>query len=129
MTFWTSDSTPGHAGYLVALTPRADVGRVAMQVLIGDDEWRPLGSADVDHEGAYLRVVQVGCTCGWRSSRVEAPISARWWPQGIDVADWFDEQMRKLWVSHARATVFTQHETDRLMRIAGAESPFSQGEE
>jgi hypothetical protein len=98
---WGNDSAPGHEGYLVGLLECDDVRRRG-------DGFRELTIHD-DAEaakGIFLRWVQVGCACGWRSPRREAPIGACWWSAYVDAPEWFEEECRIIWRAHAIATAF-----------------------
>jgi hypothetical protein len=66
MARWTAHLgavTPEHEGFFVALAlaglPR---GRALARIQLGDP----------------VELVQVGCSCGWRSARFRAPPGARW---------------------------------------------------
>jgi len=98
---WTSELIAGHAGYLVGLVP-ATIGNFT----IADDAWRPLRRGD-DAIG-YLRVIQVGCSCGWRSERLEAPIGTGWRHAAVEVSEFHEAEYRKIWRAHAIATVFAK---------------------
>ena len=109
MTPWTTDGADGHAGYLIGLLPCEDPRR-------REDGYRELGFHDdaVAVTGIFLRWVQVGCTCGWRSPRMDAPIGACWWPAYVDAPEHFQEACRKDWRAHAIATVFRAQEMERV---------------
>ncbi len=101
---WSNELTPGHDGYLLGLVPQR--GSSVSKITV--DAWRPLSGEDV--EVLYLRVVQVGCTCGWRSPRMEAPIGACWQLDHVRASDWFLEDCRIIWRAHAIATVYADRE-------------------
>jgi len=111
---WSHDATPGHEGYLVGLVPRVRGDHPNLE----DDAWRPLtrGDSEAAASGIYLYVVQVGCTCGWRSSRLDAPIGACWWPHLVDVSAHFAERCRTIWRAHAIATVFADREVSSTVQ-------------
>jgi len=77
-------------------------------VTITDDSWRPLTPGD-DAIG-YLRVVQVGCSCGWRSERVDAPIGTGWRQATVHVSEWFERECRLIWRTHAIVTTAAKEE-------------------
>jgi hypothetical protein len=95
---WSNELTPGHAGYLVGLKACDDARRRV-------DGYRELTAADDDDTGP-VALVQVGCACGWRSSRLEGAISVCWWAGSLHASDWFLEECRIAWRAHAIATVF-----------------------
>lgn len=115
---WIRDDTPGHEGDLLGLVVvdyarRADGAYAGEFTLRYGDPYRELhGATDGPSTlwyGRYLSVVQLGCTCGWRSERLEAPTSACW--RGyVDALPWFQEQCRNLWAAHAKGTVFGAQE-------------------
>ncbi len=103
---WMHDTAPGHEGYLVGLLPCDDARRRG-------DGFRELTIHDDAEaaQGIFLRWVQVGCACGWRSPRMDAPIDASWWPAHVATSAWFEEQCRVIWRAHAIATVFADQES------------------
>lgn len=108
---WTLDGVPGHEGDLLGLAP------VLGEPTRYGDPYRELhpafdGPSSLWY-GRYLQVVQLGCTCGWRSPRIEAPTSACW--QGrVEALAWFQDQCRKQWEAHAIATHFGDQEAARV---------------
>jgi len=92
--------TPGHEGTLIGL----------VKVPAGDqpsrfgDAFRELTEADAGP--LYPAGVQVGCTCGWRSERLDVPIDCCWTAAALETSEWFDARGRNLWRAHAIATVF-----------------------
>jgi hypothetical protein len=88
---WSTESAPGCEGYLVAIEP------------VPGHEWRyrELTHADDGHRGEVrLTRVQVGCECGWRSPRIDAPIGTNWYPSSVEAPAWFEEDARKRWHEH-----------------------------
>jgi hypothetical protein len=99
---WSNELTPGHEGYLVGLKACEDK-RARM------DGYRELTPMD-DEDTGPVAIVQVGCTCGWRSPRQDGAISASWWGGMMHASDWFLEECRKTWRAHAIATVYADRE-------------------
>ena len=92
---WLDEEEPGHEGYLVGLVP-----------LEGSDfRWRELTSfQERDKEPLErVRMVQVGCECGWRSPRIHAPLFTEWFPYVVSAPDWFDEVARMIWKEHIQS--------------------------
>ena len=89
-----------HEGYLVGVVPRR-----------GPDSWlyRELSSAngDDDRREIPLRFVQVGCDCGWRSPRIEAPMGTHYWPSYVEAPEWFEDDCRKRWREHVKRETLT----------------------
>lgn len=82
---WCSDS-PEHEGYLVGL------------VKDGGYRWRELHAEDggiVD-----LKMVQVGCECGWRSGRIATPYDTSFTPSIVCTSPEFEELGHRLWLDH-----------------------------
>ncbi len=102
---WFLDSLPGHEGALLGLLPCEDARRRA-------DWYRELTPHDAElaKHGIFLDQVQVGCECGWRSPRMDAPIGACYWPSYVDAPEWFTDQARTIWRAHAIATEFAKQE-------------------
>lgn len=98
---WTNDAAPGHEGHLVGLLACDDARRRGdgfRELTIHDDR--------AATKGIFLRWVQVGCDCGWRSPRLDAPIGACWWSAYVDAPEWFEEECRVIWRAHAIVTAF-----------------------
>lgn len=101
---WFNDFAPRHEGYLI--------GVVSGQNERGSIAFRELGADDSDKSA--LRIVQVGCDCGWRSQRLRAPYGTAY--HGFVMlppheCDGYDEKLlgrkpfetvcRELWREHA----------------------------
>lgn len=68
---WFNDQAPRHEGYLVGLrTITTEGGSVGFRALESED--------DDGRQELPLRIVQVGCDCGWRSQRLRAPFGTMW---------------------------------------------------
>lgn len=96
---WFIEDKPHHEGYLVGLV-REERG--------GWTYWRELAyPADQHRAEGDITTVQVGCECGWRSSRLVAPALTKWAPHVVvlepDLRSHreFEEQARALWNRHA----------------------------
>lgn len=44
----------------------------------GSIRFRELGPEDDDGREVPVRIIQVGCDCGWRSQRLRAPLGTTW---------------------------------------------------
>jgi len=109
---WTNDAAPEHEGSLVGLRACDDARRRGdgfRELTIHDD-------ADAA-KGIFLRWVQVGCACGWRSPRLEAPIGACWWSAYVDAPEWFEEECRMIWRAHAMTTAVTDRVDRRALEL------------
>jgi hypothetical protein len=63
---WFNDQAPRHGGYIIGVRAITTEG--------GSIRFRALGAQDDDGRRELpLRIVQVGCDCGWRSQRLRAP--------------------------------------------------------
>ena len=105
---WLLDDTDGHEGSLIGLVACPDARRRG-------DGFRELTAFDDEDAaaGIYLQWLQVGCTCGWRSPRMEAPIGACWWPGHVETTTWYEAQARTIWRAHAIATTFANRERQK----------------
>jgi hypothetical protein len=101
---WLNDRAPRHEGYLVGIRTVTTEG--------GSTKFRELENADDDGREHPLSIVQVGCDCGWRSSRLKAPYGTRWMgrvelprdEQERETASArkpFETTCRELWREHA----------------------------
>lgn len=100
-----------HEGYFVGLLP-------AMNADNSKSDWRfrELSSAAGDDPGATdwpLRSVQVGCECGWRSPRLEAPVGTVWVPFSVFAPEWFEDEARVYWREHVKL----EAERNRTTRV------------
>jgi hypothetical protein len=103
---WVLDGIPDHVGELLGLVPSTGPLR------FGDAyrELEPVTDGSLSpHYGQYLQIVQLGCSCGWRSSRMEAPTSACWRGH-VDALAWFQDQCRRQWAAHAIDTTFSDQD-------------------
>ena len=100
---WSNELTPGHTGYLVGLVPRSH-----LTPSLTEDHWHALTLGD--DAGVTLRALQVGCSCGWRSSRIDAPIGTWWWQGAVQVTEYHEAEYRTIWRAHAIATVYAKEE-------------------
>lgn len=82
---WCDDSGT-HEGYIVGLV--RDGYR-----------WRELTSAD-DADIADLKMLQIGCDCGWRSPRIAAPHLTNYMPCIVLTSPEFEELAHRLWHEH-----------------------------
>lgn len=82
-----------HEGYIVAQVKE-------------DGDWRDLGRGDEDRkdEGSFGLMLQVACTCGWRSQRQTPPLCTRWGAYYVsfrgDDEDAFRDAAAELWDRH-----------------------------
>jgi hypothetical protein len=68
---WFNEQAPRHEGYIIGLRP--------VTTEAGSIDFRALGDEDDDGRTEVpLRIVQVGCDCGWRSQRLRAPLGTTW---------------------------------------------------
>jgi hypothetical protein len=68
---WFNEQAPRHAGYMVGIRAITTEG--------GSIGFRSLRDEDDDGRTEIpLRIVQVGCDCGWRSQRLRAPLGTTW---------------------------------------------------
>jgi hypothetical protein len=81
---WINDDAPHHEGYLVGLR---------------EDDWRYIELGTNDPEQA-VKVVQVGCDCGWRSPRLDAPNGTKFWPSIVVAPENFEDFALSLWKEH-----------------------------
>lgn len=86
---WFHPDRPGHEGFLVALVPDGSGGH------------RELGYRSSDEERRPVDLVQVGCECGWRSARMQAPDGTEYAPYIVHAPEAFEEACKKLWTHHA----------------------------
>lgn len=94
---WFRDEQPGHEGFMVGLVPAVNKdGRES------DWRFRELNAQD-DGETTerQVRVVQVGCSCGWRSSYLSPPRGTVWFPYCVSTpSDAFEDEVRRIWNEH-----------------------------
>lgn len=91
---WLRDDKPGHEGYVVGLV-RSDAG------------WRELGGTE-DGPDRPLTYVQVGCDCGWRSSRLRAPFGTTWMPSIVCLPrEAHEDRAYAIWDEHMRSAAHT----------------------
>lgn len=100
MGWWNPDLDPNneHEGYIVALVPATNPDGTA-----SDWRYRELSGEASDHPGPHdrpLHTVQVGCPCGWRSPRLDAPSGSVWVPFAVFAPEWFEDRCRELWKEH-----------------------------
>ena len=94
---WINEDMPEHEGYPVALEQRTGSGLDSdwVQVCYPDDTRRP------------IKVVQMGCSCGWRSARYRAPHGSDWSPFIVSfpfpIGPEFEDELAELWREHIRA--------------------------
>jgi hypothetical protein len=87
---WFRDDAVGHEGYVVA-------------VVASGPEFRELRYPH-DTASQPVRVIQVACSCGWRSQRLEAPPGTRYEPFVVEFTREDDrEAMAEVWDSHAKS--------------------------
>ncbi|NDD30629.1 MAG: hypothetical protein EB084_20405 [Proteobacteria bacterium] len=75
--------------------------------MVKDDHglWRELGYPR-DDRAQSVRSLQVACTCGWRSPRLEAPPRTRYEPFTVELErDEDREKLADLWEAHVRELV------------------------
>lgn len=87
-----------HEGYLVGLVPAVD-----KDGSLSTWRYRELSAAGGDDPGRQdmpLKTVQVGCECGWRSSRITAPPTTVWVPFSVFAPQSFEDECRELWREH-----------------------------
>lgn len=82
---WCSDSAPEHEGYLLA---------------IRKDDWRWVELHSEDGNVDRVHYVQVGCECGWRSSRIAAPMGTTFMPSSVLASPAMEELGHRLWLEH-----------------------------
>jgi hypothetical protein len=87
---WIHEDHPGHEGYVVGLSTR------------GGGVYRELGYAYSDTRPVPQTVeyVCVGCDCGWRSPRLQAPTGTRYEPFCVTLSEAAEERARHLWKEH-----------------------------
>ncbi|MBV8979289.1 MAG: hypothetical protein JO086_00135 [Acidimicrobiia bacterium] len=109
---WFSSDHPGHEGYVVGLVPRSEWA------------WRELTTGD---DGEHpLRMIAVGCDCGWRSPRLYAPPGTRWSPYIVDLPTKTDDERayRIWWHGHienageVEPAPTLREEADRIHEVA-----------
>lgn len=102
---WFNERAPRHEGYVIGIGSGTNER--------GSTVFRELGSDD-DGQKLELRIVQVGCDCGWRSQRLRAPCGTTWdqWVEfprtecdgndaGLSGRKPFETLCRDLWRDHA----------------------------
>lgn len=91
---WIHEDSPGHEGYVVGLVPEVRPGGYA--------RWHELGyPGDEYPQPVRVRVIQIGCDCGWRSQRFVAPAGAEWHPFRVSLNDKVVEaDAESLWLQH-----------------------------
>jgi hypothetical protein len=67
---WFNDEAPRHEGFMQAV--RAGTNER------GSITFRELDDEDAREGAVGVRIVQVGCDCGWRSQRLRAPHGTTW---------------------------------------------------
>jgi hypothetical protein len=94
---WINETAPEHEGWLVGLVPATNPDGT-----ISDWRYHELWSSAGDdlRMEIPLRVVQVGCDCGWRSPRLQAPDGTHYWPSYVHAPEWFEDACRLLWREH-----------------------------
>jgi hypothetical protein len=92
---WLHDRAPGHEGYVVALVEEMRPG--------GYSRWVELAYPDeLAKRVVPVRMIQVGCECGWRSRRFRAPSGTTWSPFSVTLEDKEAEaEACALWERHA----------------------------
>lgn len=116
---WTRPDTPGHAGTLLGLVHDPDPAHRRY----GDEGYRelsPVRDGPVPFTlryGRALDVVQIGCSCGWRSERLLPPTEAEasWWGE-VRARLWFLDRCERYWGAHAKGTVFGAQEAAAKVR-------------
>lgn len=107
------DPDARHEGYLVGLVPAAN-----RDGTLSTWRYRELSSESGDDPGRTdqpLRTVQVGCECGWRSPRLDAPWGTMWVPFMVFAPEAFEEDARRYWREHLEAE---RREVDRVGHVA-----------
>lgn len=64
---WFNDSAPRHEGYLIGIRSATNER--------GSIVFRELGADEHECEGITLRIVHVGCDCGWRSHQLARAVT------------------------------------------------------
>lgn len=89
---WCDDSGV-HEGFIVGIVPA------------GICAWRELSSISEDQRDiADLKMLQVGCDCGWRSARIAAPLHTDYMPCIVLAPPEFEELAHRIWLDHIRGT-------------------------
>lgn len=105
---WVNENAPRHEGYLLAV--RAGTNE------LGSVTFRQLDDDDAKDGPVQVRIVQIGCDCGWRSQRLRAPQGTTWdgivlIPCGAQEAEsTFEARCRELWREHAFGATVTGRE-------------------
>ncbi len=92
---WSNELTPGHDGAILGLKACTDPRSRT-------DGYRELSADDDESDDiGPLAIVQVGCSCGWRSPRMEGAISATWLSGSVQASEWFLAECKAIWLTHA----------------------------
>jgi hypothetical protein len=132
---WFNDEFPGHEGYIVGLVPvDLEAARAAGALDLGGEEWRqyldrhgrPVCWRELSSKGAAgepdkhqtVRVIQVGCDCGWRSQHFYAPSGTRFAPSIVllprEGAEGLEDHALRVWRRHCEESKAADQE-DKLI--------------
>lgn len=89
---WVCGDMPEHEGFAVGLVDRDGIGPCS-------GLYRELQYPGDDKPRDDVRMVQAGCECGWRSPR-RRKLDARWQPFCLDLHQWDEDALLKLWHEH-----------------------------
>jgi hypothetical protein len=98
---WFFEDHHGHEGYVVAV----EKDDWSFRELHGDDATVARARSADGHRIA-VKFFQVGCDCGWRSTRYAAPSRAYWSPSILELCDeQLEDACREEWCAHVKAEV------------------------
>lgn len=90
---WLDVELPDHEGFIVGVEEIPGRRGFYQQLPTGRDE---------KQQPRKIKLVQVACDCGWRSSRIRAPLSTEWMPYTVIADEWFEDIARALWKEHLK---------------------------
>lgn len=100
-----------HEGYLVGIVLATDAGGAPSSW-----RYRELSLSAGDDGNVRLTRVQMGCSCGWRSPRLVAPVGTLYFPSIVDAPQAFEDECAARWHEHLQQ----EASQERVFQLLGA---------